>query len=503
LRFASLLLLLAAVHIVLAYHAGDAQAVWPQSAVMAMQGVALVAVGLRFWRSPQLLKWPWLLLGLAALMQLLWAGTNLLTTILGDKGGYLTAIGVVLSGLYMIPCMYMVAQSFVSHEPRLVMVLDLILSCVVALLLYRLVTQVMYGPLASDPNSIYLVIDHADAVDFSLAGMAILRLFGARSFRWRFFYFSAASYLLVNAIVAYIYNRVELRGLPWWAGSLVDIPYIVLAWVAVRQPPRFLRWLHPSLSRSQTIALFAPIMLSLIVLLLGISVSRISYGVGIAAVSIALLFYGLRVALIQSRSLDIQRALNQSAQRLEMQVGHDALTGIPNRVALDTRLNEVLQEGARTGAYCSLLMIDIDFFKQYNDCFGHIAGDACLVKVANALSSSPLRAGDLVARYGGEEFAVVLAETSAQNAWEVAKRLIAIIERLQIAHPACALGRITVSIGIAAQTRETPINALALLDEADRALYRAKSNGRNRCEVSTAHPFDPRDPELTRHAFSR
>ena len=492
-RLSLLLVLLVIVHLALAYHAGDAQAVWPQSAMLAMQSVALAAVALRYWRSPALIKPPWLLLGLAAGLQWLWAITNLLTTILGDKGGYLTAFGVVLSALYMIPCMFMVARSFASHEPRAVVALDLILSCVVAVLIYYLITKLLYGPLAADPSSIYTLIYHADAVDFSLAAMTILRLLGARGFRWRFFYFAASSYLLVNAIVAAIYNRVELHGLPWWAGSMVDIPYIVLTLVIVRQPPRLLRIYHPSLAISQTITFFAPVMASLIIILLGVSVSRINFMLGMLAASLSLIFYGLRVALIQSRDLDTQRALNQSTHRLQVQVGRDPLTGIANRTMLDTRLHEVLEEGRRSGSYCSLLMVDIDFFKQYNDSLGHVAGDACLVQVAAALSSTQLRAGDLVARYGGEEFAVVLADTSAAAALEVARRLIVTIERLQIAHPSCPCGHVTVSIGVATQNHDTPIDPVALLDEADRALYRAKSRGRNRCEAAHLSRADVQD----------
>jgi diguanylate cyclase (GGDEF)-like protein len=143
-----------------------------------------------------------------------------------------------------------------------------------------------------------------------------------------------------------------------------------------------------------------------------------------------------------------------------------------------------LEDARRTGHYCSLLMIDIDFFKQYNDSLGHIAGDACLVKVASALSTSHLRAHDLVARYGGEEFAVVLIDTPADAALDVARRLTAAIERLQIAHPLCPLGYVTVSVGIATQTSETPTDPIFLLDAADHALYRAKSRGRNCVEVA-------------------
>jgi diguanylate cyclase (GGDEF)-like protein len=484
LRWIWLLAVLLVAHLALAYHVGQAQGVLPQLVMIAVQGVAVWAVVVRWRRSPPLIRLPWLLLAIAAFMQMLWAGTNLLAVVVGDVGGYLTALGVVFSGLYMIPCMFMVARSFVQHEPRVVVMLDLILSFLVAALLYRLVTQVISGPLASDPSSIYLIIHHADAVDFSLAGMAILRMLGARGFRWRFFYFAAATYLLVNAIVAAVYNRVEMQGLPWWAGSMVDIPYVCLAIVTMRQSPRFLRAYHLPLATSQTIVSFAPIMLSLIILMLGISVSRISFLPGILSASVSVIFYGLRVAFIQSRNLDMQRAIDLTTHRLQQQVGRDPLTGIANRAALDTRLQEVLEEGRRTGSYCSLLMIDIDFFKQYNDSLGHIAGDACLVKVACALSSSQLRARDLVARYGGEEFVVVLADTPADAALDVAKRLIAAIERLQIVHPRCPQGHVTVSIGIATQAHDTSMNPVALLEEADRALYRAKRNGRNRYEVA-------------------
>jgi diguanylate cyclase (GGDEF)-like protein len=221
----------------------------------------------------------------------------------------------------------------------------------------------------------------------------------------------------------------------------------------------------------------------MMVVMLAISTSRINFIPSLLVGACAVLFYGLRVAFIQSRNMDNQRAVNLSAWRLEQQIGRDPLTGIANRATLDTRLREVLEEGHATGNHCSLLMIDIDYFKQYNDNLGHVAGDGCLVQVAEALSRSRVRARDLVARYGGEEFAIVLAEADTEAAQDVAHRLIDAIERLQIAHPGCPLGRVTVSVGIATQTQQTPLDPVALLDEADRALYRAKSNGRNRYEV--------------------
>ena len=263
------------------------------------------------------------------------------------------------------------------------------------------------------------------------------------------------------------------------------MPHALLALVAIRQPPRWLRAHHPSLPVSQTVASFAPILLAMMVVMLAICTSRINFIPSLLVGASAVLFYGLRVAFIQSRNMDSQRAVNLSAWRLEQQVGRDPLTGIANRVTLDTRLREALEEGHATGSYCSLLMIDIDYFKQFNDSLGHVAGDGCLVQVAEALSRSRVRAHDLVARYGGEEFAIVLFDADSEVAQDVARRLIDTIERLQIAHPACPLGRVSVSVGITTQSAHTPRDPMALLDEADRALYRAKSNGRNCYELAS------------------
>lgn len=485
------LIVLLTAHLVLGYWSGHAEAVPPQLAMLLVQGMAVWAVFTRYRRSPSLIRLPWLLLAVAVLMQMLWDSTNVLAAVVGDKGGYLAALATVLSGLYVVPCMFMSTRSFTLHEPRSVAVMDLVLLSMVAVLVYQVFTTLLSGPLASNPGSIYVVLHMADAIDFSLAAMAILRLIGARSFRWRFFFYVAGAYLLVNATVAYIYNRIELHGLPWWAGSLIDVPHALLVLVALRQPPRWLRSYHPSLGVSQTIASFAPIMLATMVVMLCISASRFNFVPSLLVGALAVLFYGLRVAFIQSRQIDRQRAIDQSTLRLEQQVGRDPLTGIANRATLDKCLREALEDGRRAGSFCSLLMIDIDYFKQYNDSLGHIAGDACLMQVAGALSRSRVRGHDLVARYGGEEFAIVLIDTSMDVAQEVARRLITAIEHLQIAHPACPLGRLSISIGGATQTEHTPIDPVAMLEEADHALYRAKRNGRNRFEAAAGDMGPP------------
>ncbi|WP_201314037.1 GGDEF domain-containing protein [Dyella sp. EPa41] len=491
-RAAGVLFAVVLIHGVLVSLPALAGGVAPALASIAVQCVAVAAVMARRRRDPAELRTPWLLLAVAASLQVIWAGINVLAALLKDEGGYLTAVGVVCSALYMIPAMLLIARSHGRHEPAAARVLDLALSCLVGVLLYVLITHALPGSPDAPSSGVYVIIWHADAIDFSMAFMAILRMFGARGLRLRFLFYAAASYLLVNAAVAAAYNRIELHGLPHWSTLLVDLPYIALALIVSRRPPRLLRRFRPSLRTSQTIAFFSPIMLSIGVLLLGVSVSRLAFAPGVAVAALAVLYYGLRVAFIQRQHLDLQRAAQLDNESLQRQVGRDPLTGIANRTTLDTRLHEALEDAVRTKTSCSVLMIDIDYFKQFNDRQGHLAGDACLVGVAKALATSLFRNGDLVARYGGEEFAVVLPDTDGVAADAIAQRLIQAVERLHIPHGDSPHGELSVSIGLATQPEGVTIDAAQLLNAADRALYRAKTLGRNRHEVADMR-MAPRD----------
>ena len=159
----------------------------------------------------------------------------------------------------------------------------------------------------------------------------------------------------------------------------------------------------------------------------------------------------------------------------------DGLTGIANRRRFDDYLDQEFRRGARREYPGSLLMLDIDEFKIYNDSFGHQQGDECLKAVAAEIKSHSRRPSDLVARYGGEEFAVILPDTPLGAAQMLAEKIRAGVEGLQIAHPgAQATPYVTVSIG-AACTENAGITALTdLIEVADKCLYRAKETGRNR-----------------------
>lgn len=126
-------------------------------------------------------------------------------------------------------------------------------------------------------------------------------------------------------------------------------------------------------------------------------------------------------------------------------------------------------------------MIDIDYFKRFNDRYGHQAGDDCLKEVAEALTGCLYRPGDFVARYGGEEFVLILSETNVDGAEQVAKRLRDCIESMQIHNEGSATSKwVTISLGIASSIPDEENGSEALLRQADEALYEAKKNGRNR-----------------------
>ncbi|HEY6548483.1 MAG TPA: diguanylate cyclase, partial [Vicinamibacteria bacterium] len=139
---------------------------------------------------------------------------------------------------------------------------------------------------------------------------------------------------------------------------------------------------------------------------------------------------------------------------------------------------------ARDGTPLSLVFCDIDFFKNFNDGYGHLAGDECLGQVARAVSALSNRPGDLAARYGGEEFVLVLPGTGEEGALKLAERLRARIEELDIPHAHSPLApRLTISLGVASAIPQPGSEPAELLAVADRALYAAKEEGRNRVKV--------------------
>ncbi|MFP5409430.1 MAG: diguanylate cyclase [Gammaproteobacteria bacterium] len=193
------------------------------------------------------------------------------------------------------------------------------------------------------------------------------------------------------------------------------------------------------------------------------------------------LFYILRL----NRNLKETR-LRLEASNIELQQlsSLDGLTGVANHRVFETKLADEWARAARDQTPLSLIMADIDCFKLLNDSEGHLAGDVCLRKVAQALAQCAQRPADLLARYGGEEFVAILPGTDAAGAHAIAERMRKAIEALALPNPGTG-GVVTISLGVASAVPHPGLSATALLDQADHAMYRAKEGGRNQTQLVT------------------
>lgn len=180
-----------------------------------------------------------------------------------------------------------------------------------------------------------------------------------------------------------------------------------------------------------------------------------------------------------------EQLLAQANESLSRQSTTDGLTGIANRRKFDQTLATEWQRAARAGASLSLLLVDIDHFKRYNDHYGHVAGDECLRRVAQVLASCVRRAGELLARYGGEEFVLLLPGADLPQARELAQRCLLAMHEAGIPHAASpTTDHVTFTIGVAQVHPNAARDPEGLVNAADTAMYRAKTDGRNRFEVA-------------------
>lgn len=173
----------------------------------------------------------------------------------------------------------------------------------------------------------------------------------------------------------------------------------------------------------------------------------------------------------------------QYLYRLENLSVTDTLTGLFNRRKFNEEMDACWRQSIRNQMSCSLLMLDVDHFKAFNDTYGHVAGDECLKSLANAFRLEAVRPYDTAARIGGEEFAVILPDTDSQGAVHVANRIIKRVSSLDIVNEHTQLGRISVSVGLATASPKSGDKLVTWIQEADDALYFAKESGRNQVKT--------------------
>jgi len=207
-----------------------------------------------------------------------------------------------------------------------------------------------------------------------------------------------------------------------------------------------------------------------------------------------------RTHALEQRNEELSRlrlALETANQRLKRLVAVDGLTGIANRRQFDRALERELRRTRREQQPLSLIFLDLDEFKRFNDTYGHARGDEVLRRVSQTLDETFRRGGDLVARYGGEEFAVVLPGVDGRRASLYAERLRRRIWRLNIPYDASQVSdRVTISAGVATVSPERIASPDQILLVADRALYRAKCLGKNRIVPASVEPEAPGDSSM-------
>ncbi|MGI1945073.1 diguanylate cyclase [Shewanella glacialipiscicola] len=157
----------------------------------------------------------------------------------------------------------------------------------------------------------------------------------------------------------------------------------------------------------------------------------------------------------------------------------DSLTGVANRRQFEQRLPEIWKHSCRTQSPLSVVMLDVDFFKLFNDRYGHQEGDQCLRLVAKAISAALKRSVDFVARYGGEEFICILPETPLLGAEHIAQNIVDTVQALHLEHLDSSFNEVTISAGVASIQPQNDVTWQTLIEAADQQLYLAKQNGRN------------------------
>lgn len=191
----------------------------------------------------------------------------------------------------------------------------------------------------------------------------------------------------------------------------------------------------------------------------------------------------LQNCMIELNRLELMR----QAQQLSILSQQDALTGLANRRYLDEVLENEWRSAIRHKLPITIMMIDIDFFKLYNDALGHIQGDQCLRRIAILLGSISSRSGDLAARYGGEEFLLLFSVTDKDQALILVQQLMELVRNIGIIHPKSTVSKhVTISVGVATMVPHLNDNLSEFISRADHALYTAKSNGRNQYHIATS-----------------
>ena len=369
-----------------------------------------------------------------------------------------------------------------NDEPRW---LFLLMDSIQALLAACLGYIVFFGSVPFTADHVVPLSENAmlwayDMENVCLFIVACLRLLGSDgSAERQRFDIALLAYTLLSGAASSLYNHVAPAD-PSVFDILLDPAFFLVAWLATRsrRAAAGIRETTPAAAFLNTVG---PAFITAAVLIVAAFIARQRLLPGIVGIIATVSIYALRVSLLQTRHVMTQQHLSRTRDRLESLALEDGLTRVGNRRAFDTTLAAFWTDSERTGSPLSALLLDVDFFRAYNDHHGHLTGDNCLLSVAAELVAIAGGRGGFVARHGGEEFAILLPDASAADAREAALAIREAIAAMDIRSHTGSPAPITVSIGVSTSTGTTSARGLILA--ADDALCRAKRRGRDRVEA--------------------
>ncbi|GLQ97403.1 GGDEF domain-containing protein [Dyella mobilis] len=390
--------------------------------------------------------------------------------------------------LYGVPVSYAVATVGAATGSLMQRVVDAVLVLALGYLYFELMFSWVDLKGASNATSAQMIAYMFDVENAYLVLTTVIRFLSADTVERRHFFGVLFAFIFSYGVVAAYYNHHVAMDLAKNIGStydvIVDVPFLLFAILAMHGPTRLSQTLKPPIGLVRFVSSGSPILLSLAVLGVALLLLPRHFGIGVAGIIVAVLGYGLRSTLSQVHLSETEETLRHDRTMFAEMALRDSLTGVPNRRAFEEALDREWRVAVRGQHVISLLLVDIDIFKQYNDRYGHLAGDACLRQVADVLQHALRRPGDMLARYGGEEFVLILPNTPGAGAQQVATRLCKRVNQLQITHEDSPTGGVTISVGIASMIPQEGTAADDLISAADGALYTAKRNGRNRAELA-------------------
>ncbi|MDW5265615.1 MULTISPECIES: diguanylate cyclase [Acidobacteriaceae] len=388
--------------------------------------------------------------------------------------------------VYGMPVLLAISSPTEGEQNAAFVWLDAIQVLMTAFLIYVAVFSVLpFAHRSQNPLSVSRLLVTYNIEGFALAAVATLRLLAyTTDGEERRFYQVLCSYLWIYAVLAALYNHItistnEHTGL---YDLLTTLPFAILSVAAVALFGECEETVQSS--RRKPLTLFidnaSPIFFTVALLVLGAALVRQHFYIGMSGIAVALAVYAVRATLLQSRYMQAQHELQAARDTMEAMSLTDSLTGVANRRSFDRTLEVEWRRAVRRKSPLSLLMIDVDYFKNLNDKYGHPYGDACLIEIAQALQSALPRTADLLARYGGEEFGVILSATDARGADTVAFRMREFARALHLKNETPIGQFVTISIGAATYEFPHDGSSANLIQAADEALYQAKRHGRDR-----------------------